>query len=112
MSEAAHFHVIAGFIADGLAGLFAIAALLHLLPPAQLRLSYLLSGYARSFMAAAGSVMALAALFLAVPPLRIWGGALGGMVLFVAVTAFLNRERYLCAVPMMLLLAMLAPAMA
>jgi len=112
MSEVSHFHVIAGFIADGLAGLFALAALLHLVPPGRLRLAYQTSGYARSFMVASGSVMGLAALFLAVPPLRIWGGVLGGLVLFVAVAASLNRERYLCALPMMLLLAMLAPAMA
>ncbi len=112
MFEPSHFHVVANIIADALAGLFAAAALLHFLGPRFLRQAYLASGYARSFLIAAGIVMAAAALFLAVPPLRVWGGVLGGIVLFAAVTALLNREHYLCALPMVLLLAALAPAMA
>jgi hypothetical protein len=112
MSEAGHFHLIANVIAEGLAGLFAAAALLHLAQVPFLRLAYQRWGYARSFLYVAGGVMAATALFLFVPVLRIWGGVLGGLILFVAVTTLLNRERYLCALPMILLLAMLAPAMA
>jgi len=112
MSEASHFHIAAGLIADGLASLFAIAALLHLAAPAFLRLTYQRWGYARSFLYAAGAVMAAASLFLALPPLRAWGSILGGMILFIAVTALLNHERYFYALPLILLLVALAPAMA
>jgi hypothetical protein len=112
MPEAFHFHAFAGMIANGLAGLFAVAALLHLLAPPFLRLAYQHWGYARSFLRMAGIVMAAASVFLAVPMLRAWGGILGGLILFVCVTALLNRERYLYALPVMVLLAALAPAMA
>ncbi len=112
MSEASHFHILAGMIADGLAGLFAVAALLHLLAPPFLRLAYQHWGYARSFLSVAGVVMAMASVFLAVPLLRAWGGILGGLILFVFVTALLNRGRYLYALPVIVLLAALAPAMA
>lgn len=112
MFEASHIHILAGSLADGLAGLFAIAALLHLAPPPVLRLAYQHWGYARSFLVVAGALMAAASLFLAVPLLRVWGGILGAAILFIVVTALLNRERYLYALPVMLLLAALAPAMA
>jgi len=42
----------------------------------------------------------------------VWGGILGGLILFTAATAFLYRERYAYAIPAILLLAALAPAMA
>ena len=112
MSDATHFQAIANFIALALAGSFALAALLHLMAPPFMRAAYQRWGYARSFRYAAGFAMGLAALFLAVQPLRIWGGALGGMILFITVTALLNRERYLYALPVILLLVALAPAMA
>ncbi|HEX4269746.1 MAG TPA: hypothetical protein VHZ32_00095 [Rhizomicrobium sp.] len=112
MFDISHVHALSGMLADGLAGLFAAAALLHLLPPAFLSRAYRRWGYARSFLYAAGTVMGATAIFLAVPQLRAWGGILGGMILFVTVTALLNRERYLCALPVILLLAALAPAMA
>ena len=53
----------------------------------------------------------LTALFLFLPQTRIWGGVLGAMVLFVTVVSLLNRGKYAYAVPAMLLMVALAPAM-
>ena len=110
MSEA--FIAFANFLALGLAALFGSAALLHLVAPPFLRTAYLKGGYARSFIHVLGGLLALVALFLAVPSLRIWGGLLGGMILFFAVGAMLGRERYTMTIPILLLLLALPLAMA
>jgi hypothetical protein len=52
------------------------------------------------------------ALFLSLPQTRIWGGVLGAMVLFITVVSLLNHRKYLYAVPAILLMVALAPAMA
>src|ERR1700742_1189779 len=85
MFEISHIHALAGPLADGLAIVFAGAALLHLLQPGFLWRAYRRWGYARSFVYAAGFLMATAALFLGVSPMRAWGGVLGGMILFVTI---------------------------
>lgn len=102
------FHQIAQWIALTLAALFAASALLHLGMPQWLRAGYRRLQFART----AGMMQFLAALFLAVPQTRIWGGVLGGMILFVTVVSLLNHRRYFYALPVMLVLMALAPAMA
>jgi hypothetical protein len=59
-----------------------------------------------------GIIQGMTALFLAVPQVRIWGGILGAMLLFFITVGLLNRGKYAYAVPAMLLMVALAPAMA
>ena len=99
---------IANSLALSLTFLFAISALLHLAAPGLLRAGYSREQFART----AGMMQFLAALFLAMPQTRIWGGILGAMILFVTVVSLLNHRHYLYAVPVMLVLVALAPAMA
>jgi len=110
MSEG--FIAFTNLLAQGLALLFGLAGLLHLAAPPLLRAGYLRWGYARSFVHVLGGLLALVALFLAVPSLRIWGGLLGGLILFFAVGAMLGRERYTMTIPILLLLLALPLAMA
>jgi len=113
MSEAAtSLHLAAGWIADALALLFAMAAVLHVIAPGFLLRAYRQWGYGHGFNFAVGIVLALTSLFLAIPETRAWGGILGAMVLFFTVTSLLNREKYLYAAPAILLMIALAPAMA
>lgn len=105
------FVSFASLLAVSLSVLFAAAGLLHVAAPGFLRQAYRRWQFAPGFFYVAGVAMLTTALFLAVPQTRIWGGILGGMVLFVAVVSFLNHRRYRYAVPAILLMVMLAPAM-
>jgi hypothetical protein len=102
----------ANLIAVFLAALFTMAGLLHMAPLPAIRESYRRWQFARGFHYVAGTAQLFAALFLAVPQLRIWGGILAAAILFVAVTSLLNHRRYLYAVPAILLMVAIAPAMA
>jgi hypothetical protein len=106
MSEAANL------LACLLATVFALAALLNVIAPPFVRRAYQRLGYARSFLYLLGIVQGVTALFLAVPQTRIWGGILGAMLLFFITVGLLNRGKYAYAVPAMLLMVALAPAMA
>jgi hypothetical protein len=112
MFEINHLHAGAALLADGLATLFALASLLHLTGFRRLRNAYRRGRYPRSSVNAVGVVLGLAALFLGVPSLRIWGAILAGLILFAVVTSLLNHQRYFWAVSMMVLLAALVPALA
>ncbi len=105
------FVSFAAALAVSLSALFAATGLLHVAAPGFLRQAYRRWQFAPGFYYVAGIAMLLTALFLAVPQTRIWGGILGGTVLFVAVVSFLNHRRYRYAVPAILLMVMLAPAM-
>ena len=106
MSEAADL------IANTLAFLFGAGALLNLAAPGPLRRAYQRWAFARGFYYVVGTAQALAALFLALPQTRIWGGILGATILFVTVVTLLNRRQYLYALPAILAMVALAPAMA
>lgn len=106
MSEAADL------IASLLAGLFGVGAALNLAAPGFVRRAYRRWAFARGFHYVVGSAQALAAIFLALHQTRIWGGILGGAILFVTVVALLNRRQYLYALPAILAMIALAPAMA
>jgi hypothetical protein len=106
MSEAANL------LACALAAVFAAAALLNMIAPPFVRRAYQRLGYARSFLYLVGIVQGVTALFLVVPQIRIWGGILGAMLLFFITVGLLNRGKYAYAVPAMLLMVALAPAMA
>lgn len=103
---------IANILANLLALLFAGVGLLHVAAPHGLRMAYRRWQFGRGFHYAAGTAQILAALFLAIPQTRIWGGFLAGMILFVTVVSLLNHRKYFHAAPAILALIALAPAMA
>ena len=103
---------IGNLIALTLAVLFGAGALLHLAAPGFVRRSYQRWDYPRGFYYVVGIAQALTSLFLGVEQTRIWGGVLGAMVLFVTVISLLNRGKYAYAVPAILVMVALAPAMA
>jgi hypothetical protein len=103
---------IGNWIALALATLFGLGALLNLAAPGFVRRSYQRWDYPRGFYYVAGIAQGLTALFLGVEQTRIWGGVLGGLVLFVTVISLLNHRKYSYAVPAILVMIALAPAMA
>jgi len=104
------------FVAEGqanaLAVLFGASALLNLAAPGLVWRTSRRQAFARGFYYAVGAAQALTALFLALDQTRIWGGILGAMILFVTVVSLLNRRQYLYALPAILAMIALAPAMA
>jgi hypothetical protein len=103
--------IIANIVALFLAGLFGFAGLLHIAAPRGLREAYRRWQFPRGFYYVAGAAQLIAALFLSAPQLRIWGGILAAMILFVTVVSLLNRRKYSYAVPAILVMVALAPAM-
>jgi hypothetical protein len=103
---------IANLMAQILAALFGLSAVLHLAAPGFVRRVYQRWAYARGFYYVVGAAQALTALFLALHQTRIWGGILGAMILFVTVVSLLNRRKYLFALPAILVMIAIAPAMA
>jgi len=104
--------VAANLIANALAVLFGASALLNLAAPGLVWRTSRRQAFARGFYYAVGAAQALTALFLALDQTRIWGGILGAMILFVTVVSLLNRRQYLYALPAILAMIALAPAMA
>jgi hypothetical protein len=103
---------IGNAIAEILAGLFGLSAVLHLAAPRFVRRIYQRWAYARGFYYVVGAAQGLTALFLALHQTRIWGGILGAVILFVTVVSLLNRRKYLYALPAILVMIAIAPAMA
>jgi hypothetical protein len=104
--------VISNAVALSLAGIFLLAGIFHIAGPGALRVLYGRETFPRSFRYATGSLRLLTALFLAVPQTRFWGGALAAMILFAAIVSLLNHGRYLHAIPAMLVMLALVPAIA
>jgi hypothetical protein len=111
MSEIALSNLSEG-IALILTTLFTLAATLNIAAPDFLRRLYRRWDYPRGFYYVVGIAQGLTALFLAVPETRIWGGILGAFVLFATTVALLNRRQYMYAVPTILMMMAIAPAMA
>jgi len=103
---------LAHMFALGFAGFFGLIGLIHVAAPRPVRDAYRRWQFARGFHYVAGTAQLFAALFLAVPQTRIWGGILAAMILFVATVSLLNRRKYAYAVPTILIMMALAPAMA
>lgn len=101
----------ANLIANILAILFAGVGVLHMASPQGVRMAYRRWQFARGFQYVVGTALLLAALFLAIPQTRIWGGFLAGAILFMTVVSLLNHRKYLHAAPAILVLLSLAPAM-
>ena len=98
-------------VAWSVAGIFGVAALVNLAGPRLLREAYARWGYPRGFHRTTGVIELIAAIFLAMPQTRIWGVAVAGIVLFVAVVTLLNNRQYLYALPGIVLLAALPPTL-
>jgi hypothetical protein len=103
---------VSNAVALFLASLFLLAGAAHIIGPRPLRAGYRSWRFSRSFRYVAGVTQLFAALFLAVPQTRFWGGALAAMILFAAVVSLLNHGKYLYAVPAILIMIALVPAIA
>jgi hypothetical protein len=103
---------LADLIANTLAALFGAGAVLNLAAPGFVRRIYQRWAFAPGFYYVAGTAQAMTALFLALHQTRIWGSILGAAILFVTVVSLLNRRQYLYALPAILAMVALAPAMA
>ncbi len=103
---------VSNIAAISLSVLFAFAATLHLAAPRALREGYRRWQFPQGFYYVAGIAQLFAAVFLAVPQTRIWGGILAAVILFVAVTSLLNHRKYCYAVPAILAMLAIAPALA
>lgn len=101
---------VANILATLLATSFLVSGSLHLAGPLFLRAAYRRWQYPSSFRYVAGVAQLFAALLLAIPQTRIWGGMLAATVLFVAVVTLLNHRQYVFAIPAILAMAALAPA--
>jgi hypothetical protein len=86
--------LVSNMVSIALGCLFAVAAGLHLKPPAFLREGYERSGYGNGFRVFVALLLGLSALFLLVAQTRIWGGALSALIVFVTVVGQLHRGRY------------------
>ena len=103
--------IIANILALSLAGAFLLVGTLHIAAPRFLREAYHQWRFPRGFYYVAGVAQLFAAVFLAAPQLRIWGGILAAAILFVTCVSLLNRRKYGFAVSAMLITLALAPAM-
>jgi hypothetical protein len=94
-----------------LSAIFAVAGLAHILWISRARAAYARWNFPRGFNWVTASFELLAAIFLALPQTRIWGVAVAGVILFIAVVTLLNHRQYAYALPGMILLAALPPAL-
>jgi hypothetical protein len=106
------FAMISNAVALSLAALFLLSGTAHLVGLRPLRTSYRRGHFSPAFPVVAGTAQLFAALFLAIPETRIWGGVLAAIILFVTVVWLLNRGKYLYAMPAILIMMALAPAVA
>ena len=97
-------------IAPVLTALFALSATLNLAAPAFLRRLYRRWDYPGGFYYVVGVAQGMTAVFLAVPETRIWGGILGAFVLFATTVSLLNHRHYVYAIPTILMMIAIAPA--
>ena len=90
--------------------ILAMAGLVNIAGPRRLRAAYARWELPTRFYLVAGALEVMAALFLALPELRLWGIALAGFIMFGAVVTLFNHRRYMSAVPGIILLVALVPA--
>ena len=95
-----------------LSALFFSSGVAHIAGAQWLRAGYRRWHFARSFSHVAGVTQLLAASFLIAPQTRVWGGVLAAAILFGAVVSLLNHGKYLYAVPAILVMAAIVPALA
>jgi hypothetical protein len=98
------------FLAAVLAAIFAVAAVIDLVGSRYVRARFRQWQYPRQFYQVMGVLQLSAAIFLAVPQLRIWGIILAGLITFFWVVTLLNHRQWSLALAGMLMLVALAPA--
>jgi hypothetical protein len=98
------------FLAGALAVIFAGAAVIDIVGSRYVRARFRRWRYPRRFYRVMGVLQLFAAIFLAVPQLRIWGIILAGLITFFWVVTLLNHRQWSWALAGMLVLVALAPA--
>lgn len=98
------------FLAGALAVIFAVAGVVDLVGSRYVRVRFRQWRYPRQFYRMVGVLQLFAAIFLAVPPLRIWGIVLASLITFFWVVTLLNHRQWNWAIAGMLVLVALAPA--
>ncbi|HXC54329.1 MAG TPA: DoxX family protein [Rhizomicrobium sp.] len=93
-----------------LSAAFGAAAAVHLLGLRAVREAYARWQYPRGFREVTGTLLALAAVFLAFPLTRLWGIAIAAFVMFLSATTLLHHRQYGYAAPIIALLFTLIPA--
>src|SRR5882762_3532936 len=86
-------------IAWTVGAILALAGLVNIAGPRRLRETYLRWDFPQRFYLVVGALELIAAAFLAIPEMRVWGIALAGFITFGAVVTLFNHRRYLFAVP-------------
>jgi hypothetical protein len=103
--------MIASLVAQSLALVLGSVGLVQLIGPKPLQRLLAEWGYGRGFNWVTGSFTLAAAIFLAVPQLRLWGVVLAASLLFGATVLLLDHRRYLFALSGILLLGALPLAL-
>jgi hypothetical protein len=103
-------NVLPHILANGLAAIFAIAAIIDLAGSRYVRARFRQWRYPRQFYRVMGVLQLITAAFLAAPQLRIWGILLAGLLAFFWTVTLLNHRQWSWAAAGMLLMAALAPA--
>ena len=96
--------------ADGLAAIYAIAAIIDLAGYRYIRARFRQWRHPRQFYQVTGVLQLITAIFLAIPQLRIWGIPLAGLITFVWIVTLLNHRQWSWAAAGMLLMMALVPA--
>src|ERR1700689_3702406 len=102
--------VLPHILANGLAAIFAITAIIDLAGSRYIRARFRQWRYPRQFYRVMGVLQLFTSLFLAMPQLRIWGIFLAGLVTFFWVVTFLNHRHWSWAAAGMLMMMALVPA--
>jgi len=103
-------HSLPHLFAAALTAIFAAAAVMDLTGTRYVRARLRQWRYPRQFYRVLGVLQLFAALFLAVPQLRIWGIILAGFITFFSVVTLLNHRQWSWAMAGMLMMMALAPA--
>ncbi|MGH6877189.1 MAG: hypothetical protein ACREHV_07390 [Rhizomicrobium sp.] len=104
-------HTISSFLPVAIAAVFAVAGFVHIAGPRPLLGLLADWGFGRGFNLVAGAFAVMAAIFLAVPQLRLWGVVLAGFMLFGLTVVLLDHRKYFYAFPNIILLGALPLAL-
>ena len=103
-------HDLPHLLAAALTAIFALTAVVELTGARYIRSHYRHWRHPRRFYRVTGALQLLAALFLAMPQLRISGILLAGFVLFLWVVTLLNHRQWRWAAAGMVMMMALVPA--
>ena len=101
-------HEISALVSVSVVLVLVMSGMAHLYRPEGLFNAYPKPSSAQIPNSVKGSVRILAAIFLLIPELRIWGGILAALIEFAAVVTLLRDSRYAWAIPGMIVI-MAAP---